>query len=529
MLNLLAKDFKLIFASGGAGKWRIVSSIINVLMTAVVVVLEVFIMSMVLEKLKRYLNAPIAFLSIALFIVSVLMILLTTAQAKKLFFKDEDVELLSKMPISNTQVITSKLIFLFFLHYFSEIVFVYPIIASYASVFYVGKWLYYVGIFYPVLAFPFECGLALLLVYPYKIVSDYLKKHTIAQMIVAVIVLAALCLIYSEVLGIFVKLVASNNMVSLFSASSIERMISAKKFLMPAAWLVDIMFLGSWASFQPYISVSLGVLLLGSTVCILSFNFLRSIRFNPKAKKADRELKTYSVKKALVKKELAILFKDSNNLFSFTGLLLIQPFLIYLVVSSMNTIFTSGMFAYYIAVLPNFLPIIDILLVLLISLTISQGANNYISAENKNIRLIKTIPVGIRTQLTIKVGIPVSFVLASTLVSLLVLLIAKLIGFETFAFGFLMCALIHGVIAIVSMFEELNVRRNNPRNYFASSILSYIVPIVYSVGVIMLSFFGLSLYLAYLTGIVFIFGCGLPWIVRFHQIERKFSELEVVN
>lgn len=530
MLALLYKDFKLIFASGKAGKWRIVSYVINVMLIALFIAIETFIVSGILKKLTPYLNAPLAFLSIALFIVSVLMILFCLTQAKKLFFNEKDTNNLVKFPVKSWKIILSKLLFLFLLQYVMGLMFTYPVIASYASIYNRGKSLYYFGLFYPVLAFPFECGVALILVYPYKILSDFLKKHPIVQFIVAAVVIFVLCWLYSRVLNIFVTLVASNNFDSILNANSIAGMIGARRFMVPITWIVDLFFGSGAGGLIVYVFVALGVFLLGTVLCVISYNYLRNLHLNAESRQKKLAFKPTTVGRALIKKEFILLFKDSNNLFSFTGLLVVQPFLIYLIVSSLNTIFTSGIFAYYVAILPNFLPILDMLLVILVSLIISQGASSYISNEAKNIRLIKILPVNVFKQLSIKVLLPFVFVTVSVLVSYIILLSLGVISVWTTLFGFLITLIIHCIFSVISLYEELKIRHNRERNYFLSSTFSYMLPIIYSLAMILASYFGLSIFAVYAIGVAVVAVSGLPWIIKFKsRVLRLFDELEVVN
>lgn len=530
MLTLLAKDFKLIFAGGKAGKSRILSYAVNALLLVLAVAVETFIFLMILTKLKTYNNALLAFLTIFLVVISLLMIVVCTAQAKKLLFGEKDVELLTSYPVSNSQIILSKIIFLFLLQVVTGLLFAYPVIVSYGILFNRTKWFYYIGLFYPVLAFPFECGVALLLVYPVKLLGDFLKKHQIAQFVFSVAVLFALCWLYSRVLDIFVSLIASNNFNALFNSESIEGMISARRFMVPVNWLVDVFFMGRTDEILQYLCVALGVFAAGLAVSVAAFNFFRRVRFNPAKRRREYAYKLRSVRAALVKKECALLFKDSANMFTFTGLLIVQPFLVYLVVSSINTIFSSGILYYYVAILPNFLPVIDILLVMLMSLTVSQGANTYIGGEGKNIRLMKSLPVGVYTQLVIKVALPLVISAASVVVTYLVLCIFGVITAGTMLFGLLMTLLVHVVFSVISLYEELKIRHNRQRSYFLSSTISYVLPIVYSVAMIVLSYFGLNIYAVYAIGIGIAVVSGLPCFIGIRgRVCRLFDELEVVN
>ena len=54
MLNLLAKDFKLIFAKKDSVKKQVLSSIFSVLVIAILIAIETFIFQVLLNKIKNY-------------------------------------------------------------------------------------------------------------------------------------------------------------------------------------------------------------------------------------------------------------------------------------------------------------------------------------------------------------------------------------------------------------------------------------------------------------------------------------------
>ena len=86
MLSLLAKDFKLIFARKDSISKTILSAIFSVLVVAILIAIETFIFQVILTKIKNYYQAPISFLTLFLFIISILMIVFSVIQARKLFF-----------------------------------------------------------------------------------------------------------------------------------------------------------------------------------------------------------------------------------------------------------------------------------------------------------------------------------------------------------------------------------------------------------------------------------------------------------
>ena len=96
--------------------------------------------------------------------------------ATKLFFNEKDIEQLSIHPVSNSSIIISKLLFLFVTHYVTCFIFVYPLFIAYGSLYTMTIRFYYLGLFYPVLSFFFEMGVALFFVYPLWIGKKWLKK-----------------------------------------------------------------------------------------------------------------------------------------------------------------------------------------------------------------------------------------------------------------------------------------------------------------------------------------------------------------
>ena len=179
MLTLLSKDFKLMFAGEKTLSRRILNAIFSVVFTACFIAIEIFLYSKILNKIKDYRDAPVAFTCVFVAIVSLLMIINGISKAQKLFFDRKDIEQLSNHPIDDGALIGSKLIFLFFNHYVTSFIFLYPVFIAYGVIFSNNPMYFYTALFYPVLSFFFEVGVALILVYPVWLLIEYLKKHVL--------------------------------------------------------------------------------------------------------------------------------------------------------------------------------------------------------------------------------------------------------------------------------------------------------------------------------------------------------------
>ena len=529
MLNLVAKDFKLLFANKSSVKKNVASIFLSMLAFACLIAIEYVLFSLLLKKLQNYAQATLPFLTLFLCFVSVIMIFINISRANKLFFDKLDVEQLIKRPVSNFQIVSSKIIFLFFSHYLTTLLLVYPLAIAYGNLVTRQAIFYYQIFFYPVLSFCFEAGVALLFVYPFRALVEFLKKHILTQFALAIVIMAVACYLYGEALSLFMNLVVNNDVGSLFTKSSIQTLINLKQYLIPINFLADIFFASKMGLLFPCACISLGVFSIGATIVVFAFSYFRSTVFSPRIKK-KKKFRVVSVKRALLKKELILLFKDSGNVFSFTGLLIIQPFLMYNVVNSMNLVFTSGAFAYYMLALPELIPLVDVLLVMPFTLIINQGANEYIQAEKANVRLMKTIPVQGTLQIFIKVSVPFFLSFVSLCASVGVLFYTKTIAFSTFVCSFGLTTILLLIFDVVSLKEEMAIRNAKPRSNLLSSFYSYALPVLYFAVSVLCCIKGFSLKQAFLCGAAVFVVLGLPYFYKIKQkTAKKFLDLEMVN
>ncbi len=530
MLNLLIKDFKLMFGKEKSLATRVITGILSVVFVACFIALEVFLFSAVLQKIKIYKNAPQAFTTLFLFVISVLMIISSLFQAKKLFFNEKDLKQLANFPVSNGQVILSKLIFLFFSHYATCFIFIYPLFVAYGTVFAKTALYYYFALFYPVFSFFFEMGIALIFVYPLWLLLEYLKKRLILKFVLALVLLLGGTFIYAEVLNVFIDLIANNQLSTIFSSESIAKLIVFEKYAIPINFLKEVFINRSTRSLFPYLCISIGIFSLGLSIAIFTFHYVRNLSFTAKSKEKEPKFKKMTPVQALIKKEIILLVKQADYVFSFTGLLIIQPCLLYLIVKAMNAIFSAGLFKYYLSIIPDFTLFLDIFLIIMFTLIINQGANSYITMEDRTIKNMKTIPISYKTQLLIKTLIPFSLSVISLFISLVVL-----VAFGTLSVVNALIALLFAVVClfvfdVISLKEELSIRRGVGRKSYLSSIYAYLLPILYIAVAILLSFVGAPIVLIYLAGFLVLSLFGLPHLLSVYKnMGSLFMDLEAIN
>ncbi len=529
MINLLAKDFKLLFGKGTSLSKRITSIIVSFIFVAAFIGIEVFLYITILNKVDSIKDAPIAFTCLFLFVISLIIIVSSLLSANRLFFNEKDIEQLSVHPVDEISIIFSKLIFLFITHYAIGFITSFPLFIAYGVINNKTMMFYYVGVFYPAITFFFEVGVALIFVYPFRLIKNFLNKHVVIRFIVIAVLLFGFSFIYTYVLNLFIEIVVGGSFNSILV--HVPKLVDFQKYEFPTHFIVSAMFKNQTRYIFPFIAIGLGVFMLGCSVAIFAFNYVRNANINKNNKVIEnKKVKVSSVTKTLIKKEFKLLTKNSDYSFSFLGLLVIQPLLAYLVIKALNTIFTTGVFAYYISMVPNFLPLIDVLILMFFTVIINQGASQYIQMEKKTIKVMKTIPVSYKKQLLIKVSIPFTLSFASFLITLLVLLIGKVISFTTFIFAFLLVSILLLIFEIVSLKEELSIRNHKPRSTFLSNLYSYLVPILYFMVTAIISYFGVDLVISYLIGLVVLTLILIPnYIYIKRNMSSLFMDLDVIN
>lgn len=528
MKTLILKDFRLFF-SGGSLKKKLLTFGIKLLFAFIFVAILLFMLVSILNKIKVYEDAEQAFMSLTLFVISIILALSFVVRANKLFFNKNDIELTSKFPIRNRDIVISKLIFLFGNYVVVGFIFTYPLFVAYGIITKASIGFYFTTMFYPIITFFFDMGVALILLCPYTLVKNKLKNHFVMRFICYLAILGVATYLYSKVLNVYVNLVAGGDILTLFTQDTINKFKSFMVFELPASPFIKVI-VDKQYKFMAFLPLNLVVFALGVFVSTLFYKHNKNVLISAKKKTLNDNYEVNSIEMSLIKKEFSILTKNDNYIISFMCLLLIQPFLAYLIINSLNLIFRTGTFAYYISLVPNFITLLDILLLILFTLIINQGATNYIQMEEKTITIMKMIPVSYKKQLLIKMIIPFYLSFASFFITALVLFISKGISLEIFLVSLVLVTLILFIYDSICLYEELRIRSNKPRNSSISNLYSYILPILFFIVSVVLACLGINIYIIYILATLLMLALGIYFIVDiFKNMEKNFILIESVR
>ena len=528
MLNLIAKDIKLLFGARN-GKQNAFRLVLLALAMGLLVFLETYVYREVLSHLSMYKGASISFTAVFLFVVSVMMMFSSLVQAERLFFDANETREMAPYPVSNAKIILSKLVLLFFTQYLLGLLFVFPVLISYGTLAGRTPLFYFFCFFYPLFSFFFEAGVGLILSYPYHRLKVFLKARPLLQFIVAVAIMAVFAYFYGLVLNAFLEIITGEGINSFFTEDRLAKLDEVKAFLVIANYLSDLFILGSAGGLIRIVAFSLPVFCAGLGLVIPLFQTGQGYGRSAK-KEGSFDQKLSSVRGALFKKEFALLFRNSDNLFSYSGLLIVEPYLCYLIVLSLNKLFTTGALAYYMAGFHGFSLYMDVFLILCFSALVASGGADFISRENNSVKMLKICPVPYRTQMFVKASIPV---LASSisLIATVVLLwaagqITPMIALVSLVGGLLFLLSFN----LLSFTEEMKRKVGQSVNHFLSGVYTYAIPALFLVLTVGLSMLLRNTQALFFVGLATIVVAVSPVLAYFFVNKRKlWDEMEVSN
>ena len=528
MLNLIAKDIKLLFGRG-QGKRQIARFVLIALAIGFLVYMETYIYREILSHLTSYEGAAVNFTAVFLFIVSMLMIVSSLVQAERLFFDATEIREMAPFPVSSAKIIFSKLLLLFLTQFVLNFIFAFPVLVSYGVMLGRMPIFYFLCVFYPVFAFVFEAGIGLALSYPYHRLKLFLSSKPLVQFIVAVVVMGVFSFFYGQVLNGFLNVITGEGINSLFTTDNMAALAEAKRFLIVANYLTDFFLTSSLNGLLRWLAFSIPALCLGLGLIIPLFHLGQGYGRSTKKESSFNE-KLLTPSKALFKKEFALIFRDSDNLFSYSGLLIVGPYLCYLIVLAMNKLLTTGAVAYYLVMFPGISLYADVFIILCFSALVASGGADFISREKNAVKTLKTIPVPYHTQMLIKGTIPIMASSVSLLAIVAVCWISGQINYAIALTSFFGGLLFLFGFNLLSFTEEMRRKVGANVNHFLSGAFTYAVPVLFLALAVVLTLVRMDSSLIFLIGFAGILVLVSPAVIYFFCKKRAlWEEMEVSN
>lgn len=516
----------------------ILSSLLRFLLLGCFVALLVFVFYTLDFKIQKYSTyGTFDFLVLYLFVTAVLGVLFTMVKARASIFDKKDSRVTMILPISPSTQVFAKVVYLYIESALLQLLVSSPVLMTYGVIRTFIPYYHIFSLLYPFIISFFLVGVSLLAALVYQQFYRLIKKSDIAQIIVASILVILLCYLYQFVLNLFLTALNDSSIGGVFSPDFVNTLHKARIYFLPVYNLIDaviekmntrsdiFLFAGS-----SLLSLTLGV----GIVSIVYYHEIKNETYPVDNKKHEhKKLPLLTPFKALLKKEFAILFTDEANLFSYTSLLIMCPFLTFAVISSLNGIIYDNL-RFYAAYFPELVNGINLTLVLLFVGVINASASLSMTREGKSLIVVKTIPVSPLKQIFAKLLIPFAFSELSLFITEIVLISTSIITWKVLLTSFVIGTLLLAFSNVFGIYADMK-DMSSKRRRVKVTLINEIVPILLPIVIFLLFFLfsvviSLPSYSLYLIAIGFTLLIFLPFLIGLkRRYSKSFVEMEVHN
>ena len=492
---------------------------------------EVYLFSALDKKLIEFSSfGSLDFLILFLVVLLVFSIFASLVKARNVFYKKSDSAILLHLPIDNDEVIISKTLFVFVYSVMVNFIISVPLLCSYGATRGIEEGIfprfYILSILYPLFVSIFTSGVVLMLLPLYNKIYSSLKNKAIIQILLGSVLVITLCFLYQYVLDLFLNLISNSKFDSLFSADFINGLHSIAPYLFPVSGFVNMTHVKEnlVSNITTAFGISLFVLLIGFIISSIGYTkYLKNEFSQNKTFHKPKKTKVKKISNSLLKKEFILIFRNSNYVFSYTSLLIMQPFLAFIVISSLNSLLYENM-KMFLAYFPELINGMNILLLLLFSSIISSSSLDSYSREGKEITIVKYLPISPVKQSYIKILIPLMFSSFSLILTNIILVsfdsITVLCFFVSIILGLLLqVALSFGGIYIDLM--KLDMNQKNDLG-FLGTVISVVLPILIFVIHLTMTYFNLNVGLMYSLEVLLMAIILVALILPFKRIVNNY-------
>ena len=528
--SLIIKELNITSLGYKFKKENLINTILELLIYAGFIVIEVYLFHMLTKKFQAYNGVEEAFLMIYLSIISIFLILLMTLQARKSIYSIEDANIMLTKPIKPKDNIISKIIFIYGKNVLFNYFVAFPILISYAINIHSLVYIMIFCILYPWLMAFFETGFACILVLGAEKLHTLFQKYIILQIVGSILIIVGFCYLYSYILNIFMVLVQDGNISTIFTNETLDILKAIGNFCIPIRFFTPV-FENNFIPLIYLVLIALGILVLG--IFLASYFYLRFIKNEKES--TNRSYKKFkkvdTPTKALLKKEAKLIF-SSNSIFSFAGLLFMEPILTYAIVKAIHVIFKSGVFTFLTSMYTFIIPIIGIIFVTLFSVIINTSSSFILHREGYNgIKICKLIPISYKKQVLIKMAVPFMASFIALLVSVVVLISFNELSILNGVFAFMIALVLQILMEMICVSTEFRGKSKEGTSLAAViELISILLPILVVGLMFLFAYLGLPFYISFLIPFVVILIVTILYFIIFSKkINKLFILLETRN
>lgn len=515
----------------------ILSILLRVLLISGFIALECFIALNLDKKIVKYSSyGSFDFLVLFLFLMMALSIVFTMVKARGVIFNHKDSTVTLPLPIAPSTQVFSKVVYLYIESVLLGWVTSTPLLICYGATRHYIPYYYIFSGLYPLLISIFSVGISLLFALVYQQIYKLITKSDIAQFIVASVLVVTLCYLYQFILNLFLTALNDSSIGGVFSSDFVNGLHKARNYFLPVYQLMDAVI--EKTNIKAGILIFLGASFLSLTlgVGITSIVYFHEIKIGDRSESKQKKGKVRKLTtpfKALVRKEMDLLFKDEANLFSYTSLLILCPFLTFAVISSLNSIIYDNL-RFYASYFPELVSGINLTLILSFSGVINASASMSMTREGKALIVVKYLPISPLKQILAKIIIPISFSFLSLLITEIVLISTGIITMPVFLSSLFIGTVLLAFSNIFGVYSDRHDKEGDNRK-LKLSVINDLVPLVLPFILFGL-FFVFSIYTKVPSWTLYVIACAFSFVVLSpsvinlkKRLQKTFVKMEVSN
>lgn len=377
-------------------------------------------------------------------------------QINRAIFESDDRIVMQSLPIKASDVLFSKILFIYIKQVVSALIILIPFIAVFASV--TGKDAGYVvpGLFAGFIIPVMSLAVSSILAMPYYYVKKFFSSKYVCMLIGVTLILFVFFWCYANVLDFLKTLMSTGEIKYFFSEKTMTKIISVTQKLAPANFIASVtlkMSVGKNIGIIVSITIATGII----GVLVTSLLYGRAIKTRPTTnaimifakKSAGKELPPFL---SLLKKEFNLVLFTPDYAVQYFTVAAIMPLMSYFCMSIGKSFLSSLVFV------QNDFELAIFLTVLFGALTNTFCATN-VSRDGKSFYVEKTLPLSINEILGAKIVLSFFVSALSVGITAIVFLAKKYVSAGEGAFIFV-------IGAITSLSQILYATRkdlNNPR------------------------------------------------------------------
>ncbi len=469
-----------LFLKGNTSR-KIFSVLSSLFIAAFFITLECFLCWQLFDHLSIYANVNWSIYSICLFAFLLLTFFTQLSLlAKRLYGSDKERYIIRMAPVHPLQVFSAKALYAYCFGILVQVLTSLPVALTY-GIFSSLSASYYLWNIVAVIFIPLiSLGLTLFLLPFYIEIRKRLKKHQFLIFLIGLAIMYVLAWLYSLVLDLFVELLKGGALDTIFTVENMQIMRSlARSFYPTSAFSLAAVNQNLIWNIPAIFTFPIGFLTLGGPISYLYYE--KSLQRNWEGERKEKPLKKFRKTApflAFFQKELALTFKEEGTMASYLVFVILQPFLVYLVVSTLNAIFSTGNLTYIRSLFPNIYSSIDAITILLFLSIINSTSASSLIKERKTLPLLKVLPYSPAKQMFIKMLVPFVTSALSYLATALLLSIQGEVSWTNFPYVLFMGWFLVAILLFSNLYVDLKGKGSSG---FLPIFIDFLFPIVFVV------------------------------------------------